>query len=137
MAASNAHETYWNVPNAITDLGAVRSLFPLVIATSAALGLDATARAQWQTILDDLVPYPTDGNQLSPVLRPGGRQTPQRRERRLRAHLALRRHRHRRARLRDGAQHLEEAAFPLRQRLGERRDPGGAARASATTRTRG
>ena len=33
MAESNAHETYWNVQNAITDLAAVRSLFPLAIAT--------------------------------------------------------------------------------------------------------
>jgi hypothetical protein len=66
MASSNAHETYWNVPNAITDLASVRSLFPLAITIAAQLGLDATARAQWQTILDNLVPYATDGKSYLP-----------------------------------------------------------------------
>ena len=28
MANSNAHETYWGVKNAITDLAAVRAMFP-------------------------------------------------------------------------------------------------------------
>jgi hypothetical protein len=59
MASSNAHETYWNVRNAITDLAAVRSLFPITIQTSQTLGLDANLRAQWQTILDHLVAYPS------------------------------------------------------------------------------
>jgi len=70
MTSSNAHETYWNVPNAITDLAAVRSLFPLAIATAASLGLDAPARAQWQAILDDLAPYPTDGTSYLPYAGP-------------------------------------------------------------------
>ncbi|GAA2115385.1 glycosyl hydrolase family 95 catalytic domain-containing protein [Actinomadura alba] len=59
MASSNAHETYWNVPNAITDLASVRSLFPLAIQVSQTLGQDAGLRGQWQTVLDNLVPYPT------------------------------------------------------------------------------
>ncbi|MEV4313783.1 hypothetical protein [Actinocrispum sp. NPDC049592] len=59
MASSNAHETYWNVPNAITDLAAVRSLFPITIQTSQTLGLDANLRGQWQNILDHLVAYPS------------------------------------------------------------------------------
>jgi alpha-L-fucosidase 2 len=66
MASSNAHETYWNVPNAITDLAAVRSLFPVAIQVSQSLGLDAPARAQWQTILDNLAPYPSDGTNYLP-----------------------------------------------------------------------
>jgi alpha-L-fucosidase 2 len=70
MASSNAHETYWNVPNAITDLAAVRSLFPLAIATSTQLGLDTAARAQWQTILDNLAPYSTDGKSYLPYSGP-------------------------------------------------------------------
>jgi alpha-L-fucosidase 2 len=61
MELSNAHETYWNVKNAITDLAAVRSLFPIAIRTSQTLGLDATLRPEWQTVLDNLVAYPTDG----------------------------------------------------------------------------
>ena len=66
MATSNAHETYWNVPNAITDLAAVRSLFPIAIQTSQTLGLDAAARAQWQTVLDNLAPYPRDASNYLP-----------------------------------------------------------------------
>jgi len=60
MTLSNAHETYWLVQNAITDLAAVRSLFPIAIQVSQALNLDATLRTQWQNILDNLVPYPSD-----------------------------------------------------------------------------
>ncbi|WP_225446129.1 glycosyl hydrolase family 95 catalytic domain-containing protein [Paenibacillus rhizovicinus] len=60
MASSNAHETYWDVQNAITDLAAVRSLFPKVIQSSQTLGLDGTLRAQWQNILDNLASYPVD-----------------------------------------------------------------------------
>ena len=59
MAMSNAHETYWRVRNAITDLAAVRSLFPITIRTSRELGVDADLRERWQTILDNLAPYPT------------------------------------------------------------------------------
>ena len=66
MDTSNAHETYWNVRNAITDLAAVRSLFPTVIQTSNTLGLDSDLRSQWQNILDHLVAYPTDGTNFLP-----------------------------------------------------------------------
>jgi hypothetical protein len=65
-ASSNAHETYWNVPGAITDLAAVRSLFPVTIQASQSLGLDADLRTQWQNILDDLAPYPADGGAYLP-----------------------------------------------------------------------
>ncbi|WP_202887222.1 glycosyl hydrolase family 95 catalytic domain-containing protein [Cohnella zeiphila] len=60
MASSNAHETYWDVQNAITDLAAVRSLFPKAIQTSQALGVDSSLRTQWQNVLDHLAPYPVD-----------------------------------------------------------------------------
>jgi len=66
MASSNAHETYWNVTNAITDLAAVRSLLPIAIQISQTLGLDAAARAQWQTVLDNLAPYPRDASTYLP-----------------------------------------------------------------------
>jgi alpha-L-fucosidase 2 len=66
MTSSNSHETYWGVRNAITDLAAVRSLFPAVISTSQSLGLDADLRAQWQDLLDNLVTYPTDGKNYLP-----------------------------------------------------------------------
>jgi hypothetical protein len=66
MAVSNSHETYWKVPNAITDLAAVRSLFPVVIKVSTALGLDADLRPKWQDVLDHLVAYPTDATNYLP-----------------------------------------------------------------------
>jgi hypothetical protein len=66
MANSNAHETYWNVRNAITDLAAVRSLFPLTIQASQQLGVDADQRAGWQNILDHLVAYPSSGGAYLP-----------------------------------------------------------------------
>jgi alpha-L-fucosidase 2 len=66
MASSNAHETYWNVPGAITDLAAVKSLFPVTIQASQTLGLDADLRTQWQNILTNLAPYPTDGSAYLP-----------------------------------------------------------------------
>ncbi|GLY50458.1 hypothetical protein [Lentzea sp. NBRC 102530] len=58
MANSHAHETYWNVRNAITDLAAVRSLFPIALQVSQQLGVDANLRPQWQQVLNNLVPYP-------------------------------------------------------------------------------
>ncbi|WP_425551168.1 glycosyl hydrolase family 95 catalytic domain-containing protein [Actinoallomurus vinaceus] len=66
MASSNSHETYWDVPGAITDLAAVKSLFPVTIQASQTLGLDADLRTQWQNILDNLAPYPTDGSAYLP-----------------------------------------------------------------------
>ncbi len=66
MTSSNAHETYWGVPNAITDLAAVRSMFPSVIGASTTLGLDADLRAQWQDLLTNLTAYPTDGTHYLP-----------------------------------------------------------------------
>lgn len=60
MASSNAHETYWDVENAITDLAAVRALFPKAIEVSQQLGVDSSLRTQWQNILNNLAPYPLD-----------------------------------------------------------------------------
>jgi alpha-L-fucosidase 2 len=67
MAESNSHETYWKVKNAITDLAAVRSMFPIAIAVSTKLGLDADLRATWQNVLTNLVPYATDGTNYLPM----------------------------------------------------------------------
>ena len=60
MASSNSHETYWDVRNAITDLAAVRSLFPLAIQVSQQLGLDADLRgAVAERRSNNLTPYPS------------------------------------------------------------------------------
>jgi hypothetical protein len=68
MAMSNAHETYWDVKNAITDLAAIRSLFPIAIETSRHLDLDGPMRTQWQVVLDNLADYPVvdDGSRYAP-----------------------------------------------------------------------
>ena len=66
MATSNAHETYWDVKNAITDLAAVRLLFPLTIQASQQLNLDSGLRAGWQTVVDNLVPYQVSGGAYLP-----------------------------------------------------------------------
>jgi alpha-L-fucosidase 2 len=60
MANSNVHETYWGVKNAITDLAAVRSLFPQAIQCAKALNLDPTLQTRWQNILDSLAPFKTE-----------------------------------------------------------------------------
>ena len=74
MAESNAHESYWGVQNAITDLAAVRSLFPVTIAASTKLAMDATLRPAWQAVLDNLVAYPTDGTNYLPYALPNNKQ---------------------------------------------------------------
>ncbi|WP_433604102.1 glycosyl hydrolase family 95 catalytic domain-containing protein [Dactylosporangium sp. CA-139114] len=74
MASSNARETYWDVRNAITDLAAVRRIFPIALAVSTQLGLDAGLRAGWQDVLSNLEPYKvSDGAWLPhdpPAVRP-------------------------------------------------------------------
>lgn len=66
MVSSNAHETYWDVRNAITDLAAVRLLAPLTIQVSQQLGLDSGLRAGWQSLVDNLWPYQIASNAYLP-----------------------------------------------------------------------
>ncbi|GIH09037.1 hypothetical protein Rhe02_71040 [Rhizocola hellebori] len=66
MVTSNAHETYWDVRNAITDLAAVRLLAPLTIQVSTQLGLDSGLRAGWQNLVDNLWPYQVSNNAWLP-----------------------------------------------------------------------
>jgi hypothetical protein len=66
MANSNAHETYWGVKNAITDLAAIRSMFPTAIAVAKKLNLDADLQTQWQDVLTNLVAYPTTADAYLP-----------------------------------------------------------------------
>lgn len=60
VASSHSHETYWNVTNAITDLAAIRSLFPKLLRASEALGMDDDLRAKWRDILAKLHPFQTE-----------------------------------------------------------------------------
>ncbi|MET7403187.1 discoidin domain-containing protein [Dactylosporangium sp. NPDC005572] len=66
MLSSNAHETYWDVRNAVTDLAAVRLLAPLTIQASQQLGLDSGLRAGWQSLVDNLWPYQIADNAYLP-----------------------------------------------------------------------
>jgi alpha-L-fucosidase 2 len=70
MANSNAHETYWGVQNALTDLAAVRMLFPRAIEVSRALNVDGSLRTKWQEVLTHLAPFKTEayngGNRYLP-----------------------------------------------------------------------
>ncbi|MBG0855540.1 hypothetical protein I2W78_27775 [Streptomyces spinoverrucosus] len=66
MANSNSHETYWNVRDAITDLAAVRSIFPLTIQVSRQLGVDEGLRGTWQTVLDNLTPFVVENGAYQP-----------------------------------------------------------------------
>jgi hypothetical protein len=74
MAVSNAHETYWLVKNAITDLAAIRSMFPIAIAVAKKLNVDADLQAQWQDVLTNLVPYGTDATTYLPYEGGGAQQ---------------------------------------------------------------
>jgi hypothetical protein len=66
MPSSNAHETYWDVRNAITDLAAVRLLAPLTIQVSTQLGLDSGLRSGWQDLVNRLHPYQVSNNAWLP-----------------------------------------------------------------------
>jgi alpha-L-fucosidase 2 len=57
MPSSNAHETYWDVRDAITDLAAVRLLAPIAIEVSTDLNVDTGLRSRWQDLLARLHPY--------------------------------------------------------------------------------
>jgi hypothetical protein len=66
MVSSNSHETYWNVPNAITDLASVRSLFPIAIQLSQTLNQDAAMRTTWQDVLNHVAPFATNATDYLP-----------------------------------------------------------------------
>lgn len=66
MATSNSHETYWNVKNALTDLIAVRTIFPIAIQTAQKFGVDKSLVSKWKKIVNNLVAYPSDGTKYLP-----------------------------------------------------------------------
>jgi hypothetical protein len=54
------------VKNAITDLAAVRAMFPVVIALAKKLNVDANLQTQWQDVLTNIVAYPQDATTYLP-----------------------------------------------------------------------
>jgi hypothetical protein len=63
---TNARETWHFVQDSTPDLAALRANLALLLAESAALGLDTDLRPRWQEVLDHLAPYPTDGRKVLP-----------------------------------------------------------------------
>ena len=55
---SNAHETQWDVTDPITDIAAMKSLFPAVIEAAQLLGTDAALVTQLQTALPKILDFP-------------------------------------------------------------------------------
>jgi alpha-L-fucosidase 2 len=66
MPTSNAHETYWDIRNAVTDLAAIRLLVPIGIQVASQLGVDSGLRSQWQDLLNRLHPYQVSGGAWLP-----------------------------------------------------------------------
>jgi hypothetical protein len=65
----NAHETQWHVADPITDVAAMRALFPAVAAAATTLGVDAPFAAQLTTATTKIRDFPrTDGATHSQVL---------------------------------------------------------------------
>ena len=55
---SNAHETQWDVTDPITDIAAMKSLFPVVIEAAQLLGTDAALVTQLQAAIPKLLDFP-------------------------------------------------------------------------------
>ena len=55
---ANAHETQWDVQDPVTDIVAMQSLFPAVIAAAGILGTDGALVTQLQAALGKLPPLP-------------------------------------------------------------------------------
>lgn len=65
----NAHETQWHVHDPITDVAAMRSLFPAVVSAAQVLGVDSSLQSQLNTALTKIRDYPrTDAATHSQVL---------------------------------------------------------------------
>lgn len=59
-APSNAHETQWDVRDPTTDIAAMKTLFPTVIAAARELHTDAALVAQLQQALPKIPPFPLE-----------------------------------------------------------------------------
>jgi len=55
---SNAHETQWDVTDPITDIAAMKALFPVVIQAATLLGQDASLVTQLQAALPKILDFP-------------------------------------------------------------------------------
>jgi hypothetical protein len=67
---ANAHETQWSVTDPITDVAAMRALFPAVVSAAQRLGTDASLVAQLQAAIPMLPPLPRTDIGRTQVLAP-------------------------------------------------------------------
>jgi len=65
---ANAHETQWNVTDPITDVAAMRALFPAVVAAAQVLGTDAALVTQLQAAIPKLPDFPRTNTARNQVL---------------------------------------------------------------------
>lgn len=59
IVGANALETYWLVCDPVTDIAAIKAIFPLAISVSTSLGVDSGPRATWANMLANLDPLPS------------------------------------------------------------------------------
>ncbi len=65
---ANAHETQWNVTDPITDVAAMRALFPAVVAAAQLLGTDTALVTQLQAAIPKLPDFPRTSTARNQVL---------------------------------------------------------------------
>jgi hypothetical protein len=65
---ANAHETQWNVTDPITDIAAMRALFPAVVSAAHVLATDAALVTQLQAAIPKLPDYPRTNTARNQVL---------------------------------------------------------------------
>lgn len=58
---TNVHESVWGVKDSIYDLAVLKTCIPITIRASLILQIDSDLRDLWRELLDQLTPYPTDG----------------------------------------------------------------------------
>ncbi|MFB9238663.1 cellulose-binding domain-containing protein [Plantactinospora siamensis] len=56
---SNAHETQWHVSDPITDIAAMKALFPVVVQAAQTLGVDSDVVSQLNAAIPKIRDYPT------------------------------------------------------------------------------
>jgi hypothetical protein len=65
---ANAHETQWNVTDPITDVAAMRALFPAVVSAAQTLGTDSALVSQLQAAIPKLPDFPRTNTARNQVL---------------------------------------------------------------------
>jgi hypothetical protein len=67
---ANAHETQWDVTDPITDVAAMKALFPAVVSAAGLLGTDASLVTELQGAVAKLPPFPRTNSARTQMLTP-------------------------------------------------------------------